>query len=165
MPLDAGAVDRVRRLWQALAEQAGADDAIRLGYLPHLTLAVLPSEVPISAVEEAMAQAVEDWGTFSLVLAGFGVFPGAAPVVTAGLLTRHASLCAALAAFGVHPHYRPGHWMPHVTLCQECPSSARAIEVVTTIWDGPITARLKRIELVQFPPVTVLRSRSLQPEG
>jgi hypothetical protein len=58
MPLDAEAADRVRRLWQALAEQAGADDAIRLGYVPHLTLAVLPGEAPISAVEEAMARAV-----------------------------------------------------------------------------------------------------------
>jgi len=170
LPLDADAADHVRRLWQALAEQAGADDALRLGYVPHLTLAVLSGEASVPAVEEAMAQAVGGWTTLSVVLAGFGVFPGAppvvwaAPVVTAGLLAQHASLCAALAAFAVHPHYRPGHWVPHVTLCQESPSSARAIEVVTSMWNGPITARFDRIEVVRFPPVTVLRSRPLQPE-
>jgi 2'-5' RNA ligase len=171
LPLDAAAASRIRRMWCALAEQAGADDAIRLGYVPHVTLAVLPDDAPISEVGEAMLQAAEGWTTFSVNLSGFGVFPGtppviwAAPVVTAGLLARHASLCTDLKPFGVHPHYRPGHWVPHVTLSQEGPSSARAIEIVTSMWDGPITAQLERVELVRFLPVTVLRSQRLEPEG
>src|SRR3954453_259018 len=172
--LDGGAAAHIRQMWRALAEQAGADDAIRLGYVPHVShvsLAVLPDEVPISEVEETVSRAVEGWIPLSMVLAGFGVFPGippviwAAPVVTAGLLARHASLCAALAGFAIQPHYRPGHWVPHVTLSQDAPSAARAIEVVTAAWDGPVAARLDRVELVRFPPVAVLRSHRLDPEG
>lgn len=171
LPLDTDAAAQIGLMWDALAERAGVDDAIRLGYVPHVTLAVLPGGVPIADVEAAVSRSVEGWTTFSLVLAGFGVFPGtppvvwAAPVVTAGLLARHASLCAALTPFGIHPHYHPGHWVPHVTLSQEGPSSARAIEVVTSMWNGPIAARLERVELVRFPPVTVLRSQLLKPAG
>jgi 2'-5' RNA ligase len=170
LPLDAEAAAQIRQLWCALAEQSGADDAIRLGYVPHVTLAVLSDGTPVSEVEKAVSLAIEGWTTFSIVLAGFGVFPGtspvvwAAPVVTAGLLARHASLCAALGSFGIHPHYRPEHWVPHVTLSQESPSSARAIEIVTSTWDGPIAARLERVELVRFLPVTVLRSQLLKPD-
>jgi 2'-5' RNA ligase len=168
--LDGGAAAHIRQMWRALAEQAGADDTIRLGYVPHVSLAVLPDEVPISEVEETVSRAVEGWIPLSMVLAGFGVFPGippviwAAPVVTAGLLARHASLCADLMPFGIHPHYRPGYWVPHVTLSQEGPSSARAVEVLTSIWDGPITARLQSVDLIRFRPVTVLRSQLLKSE-
>ena len=170
LPLHAEATARIRQMWCALAEHAGADDAIRLGYVPHITLAVLPDDAPISDVEKAVSRVVGDWTAFSVVLAGFGVFPGtppvvwAVPVVTAALLARHALLCAALGSFGIHPHYHPGHWVPHVTLSQESPSSARAIEVVTSMWDGPIITRLEKVELVRFLPVTVLRSHPLKPE-
>lgn len=170
LPLDAEAAARIRRMWTALAEQAGIDDAIRVGYAPHVTLAALPDDAPVSEVEKALSLAVESWTAISLVLAGFGVFPGtppvvwAAPIVTDGLLARHASLCAALGSFSIHPHYRPERWVPHVTLSQEGPSPARAIEIVTAMWDGPIAARLERVELVRFLPVAVLRSQVLRPE-
>jgi 2'-5' RNA ligase len=170
LPLDANAADHIRQMWRALAEQAGADDAIRLGYVPHISLVVLPDEAPIPDVEETVSRAVEGWTTLSMVLAGFGIFPGippviwAAPVVTAGLLACHASLCADLMPFGIHPHYRPEYWVPHVTLSQEGPSSARAIEILTSIWDRPVTAHLQRVELVRFRPVTVLRSHRLKSE-
>lgn len=171
LPLDADAAVHIRQMWRALAEQAGTDDAIRLGYAPHVSLAVLPDEAPISEIEEAVSRAVIGWVPLSMILAGFGIFAGtppviwAAPVVTADLLAHHASLCVDLVPFGIHPHYRPGYWVPHVTLSQEGSSSARAIEVVTSIWDGPITARLERVELVRFPLVTVLRSQRLKPKG
>jgi 2'-5' RNA ligase len=131
LPLDATAADRVRRMWHALAEQAGADDALRLDYPPHITLAVLPDHAPFLEVEQAVLRAVEGWKPFSFVLAGFGVFPGTpsliwpGPVVTAGLLACHSSLCAELAPFAILPHHRPGHWVPHVTLSQERLSASR----------------------------------------
>ena len=170
LPLDAKAAAQIRQMWCALAEQVGTDDAIRHSYVPHVTLAALTDDTSFPEFEKAVSLAVEGWTTISLVLAGFGVFPGtspvvwAAPVVTTGLLGRHASLCASLGSFGIHPHYHPGHWMPHVTLSQKSPSSARAIEIVTSMWDGPIVTRLERVELVRFLPVTVLRSQLLKPE-
>ena len=170
LPLDAAAAKRIRRMWHMLAEQAGADDAVRLGYAPHFTFAVLPDTVPTAEIEEAAFRVAENWAPFSVVLAGLGVFPGtppviwAAPAVTDDLIDSHAALLGNLAPFTVHPHYRPGNWVPHVTLSQNGPSSAaRAIEVLASAWDGPICTRLERIELVQFLPVKILRSQVFQP--
>lgn len=171
LPLDAGTAARVRRVWLALAEQVGTDDAIRLGYVPHVTLAVLPDSVPAPEIESALSGVVAGWTALSTVLAGLGIFPGAlpvvwaAPVVTNALLARHAALCATLARFDVHPHYRPEHWVPHVTLSQAAPSLARAVEVATSAWEGPAVARFESIELVRFPPVTILWSHPLRPES
>jgi len=169
LPLDDAAAAHVRRMWSALSEQAGADDAIRLGYEPHITLAVLPDALPVADVEHAACRAAASWTVLPVALAGFGIFPGAtpviwvAPIVTADLLAIHASLHADLAPLPVDPHYRPGFWMPHVTLSQEGMSStARMIEIASSVWHGPISAYLKRIELVRFRPVKVLRSQVLQ---
>lgn len=170
LPLDAAAAKRIQRLWHMLAEQADADDAIRLGYAPHFTLAVLPDTVPAAEIEEAAFRAAENWAPFSVVLAGIGIFPGtppvvwAAPAVTQSLLASHAALLESLAPFTVHPHYRPGNWVPHVTLSQNGPSSAaRAVEVLASAWDGPICTRLERVELVRFLPVETLRSQAFRP--
>ena len=135
--------------------------------MPHATLALLPDDTVLQDVLGAVPRAVEGWTPLPVVLAGFGVFPGpppvvwVAPVVTASLLERHAELCEAVAAFGLHGHSRPGHWVPHITLCQGAASAARAIEVVSPLWNGPVTARFERIEIVRFPPVTVAWSGSL----
>jgi 2'-5' RNA ligase len=165
LPLDAAAAAHVERMWRALADQAGDADALQLGYVPHITLAVLPDAAPAVEIEEAAFRAAEGWKALPALLAGFGVFPGkapvtwVAPVATEQLLARHAALHAALGRFSVHPHYQPGAWVPHVTLSSSglCPA-ARAIEIATAVWQGPIRARLERIDLVRFRPVEVLRS-------
>jgi 2'-5' RNA ligase len=169
LPLDPLAAVHIQRMWRVLAEQTGADDAIRLGYVPHITLAVLPDTVPVTELEEAAFHGAENWASLSVILAGLGVFPGTppviwvAPVVTASLLANHASLLASIAPFTVDLHYHPGRWVPHVTLSRKgLPSAARGVEVVTPVWDGPIAARLERVELVRFRPVKVLRSATLR---
>ncbi|EFH09373.1 2'-5' RNA ligase family protein [Teichococcus cervicalis] len=172
LPLDDDAADAVRQLWLALAEQAGADDMLRLGYPPHLTLAVLPDTAPATALAEAVSGLAEHWTGLGVTLAGLGVFPGAppvvwaAPVVTPPLLARHAALHAALRAARpdclVHEHYRPGAWVPHVTLSQRSGGAAGPlVEAAGSAWRGPIRAICRRLELVRFPPVAVLRSEPL----
>jgi 2'-5' RNA ligase len=172
LPLDDAAAAHVERIWRALADRAGDNDAIRLGYTPHITLAVLPDTSPTAEIEEAAFSATKNWEGLPAHLAGFGVFPETpptiwvAPVVTERLLARHASLHAALTRFSVHPHYRPGAWVPQVTLSKNGQSSAaRAVEIATSVWQGPISARLERIDLVRFRPVEVLRSEILNPCG
>lgn len=169
--LDVAAAARVKLMWRALAEQAGDDGAIRLGYAPHITLAVLPETASAKVLEDAAGRVARTWDAMPIILAGLGVFPGtppviwAAPVVTAGLLARHEMLHTALAAYSVHPHYRPGAWVPHVTLSQRglC-SVSRAVEIVTSAWEGPISGSLDRIDLVRFLPVSVLWSAALSPQ-
>lgn len=170
--LDEDAAARVARLWRAIKAQTGDDDALRLGYGPHITLAVLPDGIDAAAVAEAGFAAARGWDALPVTLAGLGVFPGgpavvwAAPVVTGALLARHAALHAALAPFPAHAHYRPGAWVPHVTLSKDGHApAAHIIEAATGAWDGPITGRLNRLELVRFRPVEILRSTALQAAG
>lgn len=140
-----------------------ADDALRLGYGPHVTLTLLPDGAA-EEVRRAMLQAAEGWDALPVVLASLGVFPGpspvlhAAPVPDPALIERHRALCRRLPP-GIDPHYRPGAWVPHVTLARDV--AGRLLDTVTAGWDGPVTGRLDRLELVRFHPVEVLESRAL----
>jgi 2'-5' RNA ligase len=169
LPLDECAADHVQTLWRVLAEQAGSDDAIRVGYTPHITLSVLPDASSASDIERAAFRVAGKWEPLSVILAGLGVFPGPgpvswiAPVVTAELLSRHAELHEALRSMDVHPHYRPESWMPHVTLTQgRTVAVANAIACANAAWRGPISARLERIDIVRFHPAELLQSRPLR---
>jgi hypothetical protein len=44
----------VEQSWRALADRTGDDDALRLGYAPHLTFAVLPDSIAIAAIKEVV---------------------------------------------------------------------------------------------------------------
>jgi len=169
LPLDDAAAARVKRMWRALADQTGDDSAIRLGYSPHITLTILADTAQVGELEELTFRAARDWEPLSVTLAGVGVFPGvppviwAAPIATQQLLAIHASLYAAVASLPVHPHYYPTAWVPHITLSKEGQApAAMSIEAVTSVWEGPIIARLERIELVKFRPVETLRSEALR---
>lgn len=166
--LDPTSAVRVERIWRAIADLVGEDHALQLGYGPHLTLTVLPDSAPAKVVEAAVFQAARTWNTLPLVLVGLGVFPGphpvlwAVPVVTDALLAQHEALHAALGPLPVYPHYRPGAWVPHVTLTAEGRSpAAQILDAALSVWDGPIEGQFDRVELVRFRPVAVLRSKIL----
>jgi 2'-5' RNA ligase len=168
--LDEAAAAQIEQMWHALADQIGEDDALQLGYAPHLSLAVLPDDVPERPIEEAVLHMAAAWDTLPVTLAGLAVFPGnppvlwATPVPSESLLARHRMLHDALAPYPVHPRYHPGRWLPHVTLAAEGRSSvARMLDAALSTWEGPIQGYLDRIELVRFRPVTVLRSENLPP--
>jgi 2'-5' RNA ligase len=168
--LDPAAAARVERMWHALADLTGEDDALRLGYPPHLTLAVLPDTVPAPSVEAAVLRMAAAWDVLPVTLAGLAVFPGtppvlwAAPVPSTSLLARHGMLHAALAPLPVHPHYRPGGWVPHVTLAAEGRSpAATMLNAALSAWEAPIEGYLGRIEFVRFRPVVVLHGEDLPP--
>ncbi len=122
--LDDAAAAPILAMWRALAEGGVDDGCLRLGYPPHVTLAVWPEEAPVEPLAAAVGRFGAEWGALPVALAGFGVFPGApavlwaAPVVTGALLARHAALVAAVPDTPCHPHYQPGRWMLHVTLGQ-----------------------------------------------
>jgi 2'-5' RNA ligase len=133
-----------------------------------MTLTVLPDTAPAADIEKAVLHVAGRWTTSAVILAGLGIFPGeqpviwAAPVVTPDLLTKHAELHTALMPFAVHAHYRPGSWVPHVTLSQQgVASAARLIEAAGSAWNGQIWAECRRVELVRFRPVEVLWSQAL----
>lgn len=166
--LDAASAAPIEAMWRALAEAGIDDDCLRLGYPPHVTLAIYPDDAPVPQLETTVALLAKEWGALPVELAGFGIFPGpesvlwVAPVMTAGLLARQAALVAALHGLRCDAHYRPGHWAPHVTLGR-VGALAPALEILAPLWPGAMAGRLERLDLAHFRPVTVLRSLALGP--
>jgi 2'-5' RNA ligase len=166
--LDDIAAAPIEAMWRALAESGVDDDCLRLGYPPHVTLAVWPEEAPVEPLAAAVERFGAAWDALPVALAGFGMFPGApavlwaAPVVTGALLARQAALVAAVPGTPCHPHHRPGRWVPHVTLGRTG-APGRALEALAPLWREVRPGRLDRLELVRFRPVSVLRGVPLGP--
>lgn len=149
------ATDRVvRRLWQRLEESGvGTLQSHTHGrHVPHLTIASLTSYDAI-AVRDALLPLAADVPV-PAPLDGLGMFRRSrtwlAPTVSVELLGRQAAVLQAVASSGavVHPHYRTGQWLPHVTLAprlrlQELPVVAQAVNEVL-----PLPAVLSSAALV-----------------
>ena len=172
--LDAGAAEPISAMWRALADAGLHDDSLALGYPPHVTLTIHPDGVDAARIGAAMARCATSWNAIELRMAGFGVFAAPAPVlylapvVTPALLLRHQALAEALSDLPCDPHYRPGAWVPHVTLAKGGPAAeagwmGRALDHLAPLWSGLRPGRAERLELVHFRPVAVLRSLVIQP--
>jgi len=159
--LDVDAAARVRALWDTLSAAGFANHAARLGYEPHLTLALLDDVADAPRLGQIVSDTSADWPAMRISLSAVAAFPAGpatlwlAPTTTAALLDRHAALCAALPA--AHPNYRPGAWIPHVTLADDVTAGTvgAGIDLVAERFH-PFTAILDRVELLRFPPITLL---------
>lgn len=139
----------------------------RLGYPPHITLLRGEDE---AEPDFARAMAAAQVAAVDLAFAGYGIFPGPpailflAPVVTSALLALHAALAATLPADALHPHVRPGAWVPHATLAEGTVDAPAALAAWPMPGAGPVRARGVALELVRFPP-PVVRARRDLPAG
>lgn len=125
--LDASADRAVRQLWRQL-ENDGVptlSSHTHGRHVPHVTLA----DVGAAALADVLA-AVSDVPSAEptpVVFAALGAFTRSRcsliPSVPAGLLGRQADVVDRLLAAGlpVSPHYRPGAWLPHLTLGPRLP--------------------------------------------
>jgi 2'-5' RNA ligase len=171
---DAVADAAVRRVWAAL-EAAGVPTPGREAGRPHLSLARCDAPDP-AALAGAAARFARAASAFAIELGALGVFAPEgwvflAPLGSASLLERHARVHAwleRLAGDGagvtvVHQDsYAPGRWVPHCTLTTRLGPAlaARAVEVCLGA-ELPRTARIERLGLTHYPPVTELRSFAL----
>jgi hypothetical protein len=112
----------VRGLWRRL-EDAGVPTLLTHTHglhVPHLTWAALRS-YDLAAVRTALG-ALPEQPPLAMHLDAFGTFRRSrcwlAPAVTAPLVERQAAVVAAVTGSGadLHRHYRPGAWVPHLTL-------------------------------------------------
>ena len=154
----------VLAVWQALAAGGASDDMLRLGYPPHLTLATLDVEPPLAVVEAAL-DGVGDAAGFAVRLGGVKRFPETSIVWLAvdggeALADLHLMLSGRLPEALVREHYRVGQWVPHVTL-QTQGDAAMAMRIAQAAWPAGVEARVEHLELVQFPPVAVLKGLAL----
>jgi 2'-5' RNA ligase len=160
----------IEAMWRRLAAEGIDADRDQLGYAPHITLAIYPDDAPVSRLRSALDDACRNWEALPVRLSALGAFPGdgtvlwAVPVVTAELLARHQAIQAALPDLDVDPHYRPGAWVPHVTLSGALAHPEPALAALMTDWK-PITGFLDRVDLVRFRPVEVLQSLSCPSSG
>ncbi|MEH2485681.1 2'-5' RNA ligase family protein [Bradyrhizobium sp. AZCC 2230] len=157
-------------MWHQLATDGIDADRYQLGYAPHITLAIYPNEAPLDRLRTAIEDTCRNWEALPVRLSALGAFPGdgtvlwAVPVVTAELLARHQAIQIALPGLEVDAHYRPGAWVPHVTLSGALPHPGPALTTLLANWE-PITGLLDRVDLVRFRPVEVLQSLSCPSSG
>lgn len=155
----------VRGIWQAVADAGVGEYMLRLGYRPHLTLAVIDENAPLDAIEAAFDMLATS-SPIALQLGEIRRFEGT-PVVWLAvdggphLASLHRMLVGNLSAESVHPNYRAGVWVPHITLYHQGEGPERAEAIARAIWLAPRSASGHRLELVQFPPAAVLRSTAL----
>src|SRR5689334_819472 len=84
------------------------------------------------------------------------------PVIHSGRACRHPLQGIPMIMLFRESYYCPGAWVPHITLSHGTRSVARAIEVASSLWSGPIKGWADRVDLVRFHPVEVLRSKILR---
>ncbi len=173
--LDAAAAAPIEGMWRALAAAGLHDDSLALGYPPHVTLSIHPDTAVPARLRDVVAACAAQWTAIDVTLAGVGVFAAPvpvlflAPVVTEALLLRQRALAEALADQPGDPHYRPGAWVPHVTLAKGGPTGdpgwmGRALDTLAPLAPALRPARAECLDLVHFRPVTVLQSHHL-PSG
>lgn len=164
--LDAKAAVIVEAMWQSLAACNVSNEALSLGYEPHLTLAVFAAHADPKRLLVAAQQCAALWPALPATFSSLGLFPGTpstvflAPVVTSTLLERHAALLTALAGEPLDPHYQPGRFVPHVTLAGDLTEPAAAVAALNPL-PLPLPAVLDRLDVVRFRPVEVLDSHIL----
>ena len=149
-PVDAA----VRRLW-ARMEEAGVPSLATHTHgrhVPHLTYASLRAW-DLDAVAAAVG-ALAERPPLRLRLDALGIFRRSrcwlAPALSVDLAARQQAVVEAVTATGadLHRHYRPGDWVPHVTLAprlrlHDLPAVARLVNDVL-----PVTGTASHAALV-----------------
>lgn len=122
--LDAAGIACVEPVLDGLETHGIVSSVRRLGYPPHITLAMWEGETEPDRVR----QLTTGWRELVVTCPAIGMFPGTPATMfivvtpTAALLQRQAALVRALPEHRVHPHYRPDAWMPHVTVADDLPN-------------------------------------------
>lgn len=125
--LDSASESIVRRAWNDLAAARVGAPNPHLTDLPHVSLAVA-DELDVEDFLPALGAMAESMGPLPLTLSYAGVFM-TTRVLFLGvafneeLHSLHNALHRNLRAYasGVSDYYKPGSWVPHVTLAREIP--------------------------------------------
>lgn len=152
--LDDAADRAVRQLWQRL-ERAGVPTLqthTHGQHVPHLTLASL-RDYDLDAVREVLVDLPEQPPT-DVHLDALGMFRRSrcwlAPAASAELSGRQQAVVGTLASTGadLHRNYRPGSWVPHLTLAPRLQLDDLAVVARHTFEVLPLSATLTRAALV-----------------
>ncbi|MEN3376907.1 MAG: hypothetical protein V7604_2262 [Hyphomicrobiales bacterium] len=70
-------VSAIAKTWEVLATKGIDSDRHRLGYAPHITLAVYPDETPVAPLTATLRQLAATWSALPVTLNALGTFPSA----------------------------------------------------------------------------------------
>jgi 2'-5' RNA ligase len=165
LDLDDAGASRIEPLWDALERDATLPTTRRLGVRPHLSLAVYDALAPhrLPARLDAFARALSP---LAIGFANIGIFVNGAaatiflgPVADRALLALHEAFHRAFADClkGCIAHYRPGRWVPHLTLAQDVDLAVLPAAVANLAGAlRPAAGRLDVLSVVRYLPVELL---------
>lgn len=139
----------------------------RLGYGPHITLAVYETIDP-KLLTDSMDEVFKSASAVVMTFDRIRIFDGEKPVLWAapkntGAIDRWANVLHKLIDPDLcHPHYRPGVWQPHCTLATDIrPEYCDAARNFAKRRISPFEVTFDFAECVEFPPVRSIRSKML----
>jgi 2'-5' RNA ligase len=150
-----GRSDRlVRALWTRLEAQGirTLQTHTHRGHRPHLSYAVL-RDWDLDRVRTAVS-ALPDGGPFFVEGHGSLVFPRGRVALAVSLpaeaALRQERVASTLEESGadLHRHYRPGHWVPHVSVATRAQGPAQAVAVTTIADTLPLGLLVERAALI-----------------
>jgi hypothetical protein len=155
---DAETATAVEAVWAALAAKGITRDMIDLGYPPHVTLVVVDDEALEPQLLEALALG-RNRPSMPMTLGPVRRFDNTTvcwlAAKGAGLLDLHAAVAACVPTTAIRAHYRPGQWVPHMTLqTQGDPEAGAAI--AGALWPVERPAMAVRLDMCSFLPVVRL---------
>jgi 2'-5' RNA ligase len=169
LDLDRGTDEALRSLARRLEEVAGLETVREIGDVHHISLGVY-DDLPVDALSAKLMDLVGGAPPIQIRLASIGIFPGAestlflAPVYNPALFDLHRRFHDELSASGVlgWEYYRPGAWVPHVTLAFNMTPAAlpEAAAIVAAGWSATSTM-LDHLRFIRFRPVETLALRRL----
>lgn len=151
-----------------LAQNGISVEYARLNQRPHLTIAIYGDALDPTYLISSLRRRREEFKRCPLKIPAIGTFSSAIgsvcafPVASFSILSLHASVVQHCSEH-LHPHYRAGEWMPHITIAKEIACSASLISAFGRAIDdwSPIEAELVQLSVIRFRPVTVLWENDL----
>ena len=162
--LDLSAEDKVRAMWQQLADRNISSYMLNLGVRPHVSLAVY-DRLEFEDASDRLASFAGSVSPFSLTLSATGSFTAENRVLFLGtaanemLLTVHQNFHRLFerhkdAEWG---YYLAPNWVPHCTLAERLPNELALGTVIANLQTQlPIRAIVSEIGIVEFRPVKEL---------
>ncbi|HEX3497975.1 MAG TPA: 2'-5' RNA ligase family protein [Stellaceae bacterium] len=165
LDLDAVTASRIEPLWDALERDSALPTTRRLGVRPHLSLAVYETLDP-SALLVRLDGFVQRLTRVAIRFASIGLFadgPAATiflgPIADRVLLDLHGAFHHEFAdcVDRCISHYRPLHWVPHLTLAHDVAAIALP-QAVARLADPmtPFAGTLDVLSVVRYLPVEPL---------
>ncbi len=161
--------DKIRRLWNDLAESGVPSILHQIGSRPHLSLAVLEN-IPEVQVSNLLGKFIQKYSEFSIEFPAIALIPGEqktvflAPTTNLILLEMQQTLYHLLKKSSFFPleRYEPNKWLPHCSISKEL-SSSDALKTVNISQNSTVTGKTKVIELgiIEFRPRKEIKSFGL----